>query len=49
MGDEINKEYEDFKEYLKKKDLRLKLFVDFDLDDDIDTVLNELNSKEVIF
>lgn len=49
MGDEINKEYEDFKEYLNKKDLRLKLFVDFDLDDDIDTVLNELNSKEVIF
>jgi hypothetical protein len=49
MGDEINKEYEDFKEYLNKKDLRLKLFVDFDLDDDIDTVLNELNGKEVIF
>jgi uncharacterized Zn finger protein len=49
MGEEINKEYEDFKEYLNKKEQRLKLFVDFDMDDNIDKVLKELNDKEVIF
>jgi hypothetical protein len=49
MGDEINKEYEEFTKYLNKKEQRLKLFVDFDMDDNIDKVLKELNEKEVIF
>lgn len=49
MGDEINKEYEEFTKYLNKKEQRLKLFVDFDMDDNIDKVLKELNDKEVIF
>lgn len=49
MGDKINKEYEEFKEYLDKKDQKLKLLVDFNLDEDIDNILNELNNKEVIF
>lgn len=49
MGEEINKEYEEFTKYLNKKEQRLKLFVDFDMDDNIDKVLKELNEKEVIF
>jgi uncharacterized Zn finger protein len=49
MGEEINKEYEEFTKYLNKKEQRLKLFVDFDMDDNIDKVLKELNDKEVIF
>lgn len=49
MGEKINEEYDDFKEYLDKKDQKLKLIVRFDLDDDIDEVLEELNNKEIIF
>jgi hypothetical protein len=49
MGEKINKEYEEFKKYLDKKDQKLKLLVDFNLDEDIDKVLDELNDKEVIF
>jgi hypothetical protein len=49
MGEEINKDYEEFTKYLNKKEQRLKLFVDFDIDDNIDKVLKELNDKEVIF
>lgn len=49
MGDKINKEYEEFKKYLDKKDQKLKLLVDFNLDEDIDNILKELNNKEVIF
>jgi hypothetical protein len=49
MGEKINKEYEEFKKYLDKKDQKLKLLVDFNLDEDIDNILKELNNKEVIF
>ena len=49
MGDKINKEYEEFQEYLNKKEQKLKLLVDFDLDSDIDKALEELNNKEIIF
>lgn len=49
MGEIINEEYEDFKEYLDKKEQKLKLIVRFDLDDDIDEVLEELNNKDIIF
>lgn len=49
MGEKINKEYEEFKEYLDKKEKKLKLLVDFDLDSDIDKALEELNNKEIIF
>lgn len=49
MGEIINEEYDDFKEYLDKKDQKLKLIVRFDLDDDIDEALEELNNKEIIF
>ena len=49
MGEKINKEYEDFKEYLNKKEKKLKLLVRFDLDDNIDEVIEQLNNKEIIF
>ena len=49
MGEKINKEYEEFKEYLDKKEQKLKLLVSFDLDDNIDEVIEELNNKEIIF
>mgnify|MGYP003298460463 FL=1 len=49
MGEKINKEYEEFKEYLDKKEQKLKLLVSFDLDDNIDEVIKELNNKEIIF
>ena len=49
MGENINKEYEEFKEYLDKKDQKLKLLINFELDSDIDKVLDELNNKEIIF
>lgn len=49
MGEKINKEYEDFQEYLDKKDQKLRLFVKFDLDDNIDEVIEQLNNKEIIF
>ena len=49
MGEKINKEYEEFKKYLDKKEKKLKLLVSFDLDDNIDEVIEELNNKEIIF
>ena len=49
MGEKINKEYEEFKEYLDKKEQKLKLLVSFDLDNNIDEVIKELNNKEIIF
>lgn len=49
MGDQINKEYEDFQEYLDKKEQKLKLLVKFDLNENIDKILEELNNKEITF
>lgn len=49
MGERINKEYEEFQEYLDKKDQKLRRLVRFDLDDDIDKVIEELNNKEIVF
>ena len=49
MEEQINKEYEDFKEYLDKKEQKLKLLVKFDLSENIDKILEELNNKEIIF
>lgn len=49
MGEKINKEYEEFKEYLDKKEQKLKLLVNFDLDNNIDEVIKELNNKEIVF
>lgn len=49
MEEKINKEYEEFKEYLDKKEQKLKLLVSFDLDDNINEIIEELNNKEIIF
>ena len=49
MGEKINKEYEEFKKYLDKKEQKLKLLVSFDMDDNIDKAIEELNNKEIIF
>ena len=49
MEEKINEEYEEFKEYLEKKEQKLKLLVDFNLDEEIDKVLEELNDKEIKF
>ena len=49
MGETINKEYEEFQKYLDKKERKLKLLVRFDLDDDVDKVIEELNKKEIEF
>jgi hypothetical protein len=49
MGEKINKEYEEFQKYLDKKERKLKLLVNFDLDDNIDEVIEQLNNKEIIF
>jgi hypothetical protein len=49
MGEKINKEYEEFQKYLDKKEQKLKLLVNFDLDDNIDEVIEQLNNKEIIF
>ena len=48
MGDRINKEYEDFQKYLNKKEKKLKLLIKFDLDENIEGVLKELNNKDII-
>ena len=48
MGDKINKEYEDFKKYLTKKEKKLKLLVRFNLDENIEDVIKELNNKDIV-
>ena len=49
MGEKINKEYEEFQEYLDKKEQKLRLLVKFNLDENIDEVIDELNKKEIVF
>ena len=49
MGEKINEEYDDFKDYLDKKEQKLKLIVRFGLDDNIEKTLEELNKKEIEF
>ena len=49
MGEKINTEYEEFQKYLDKKEQKLKLLVHFDLDENIDKIIEELNKKEIEF
>ena len=49
MGEKINEEYEEFKDYLDKKEQNLKLIVRFELDDNVEEMLKELNKKEIVF
>jgi hypothetical protein len=48
MGDKINKEYEDFQKYLNKKERKLKLLIGFELDENIEEVIKELNDREIV-
>ena len=48
MGDKINKEYEDFQKYLNKKEKKLKLLVEFGLDENIEEIIKELNDREIV-
>ena len=48
MGDKINKEYEDFQKYLNKKERKLKLLVGFELDENIEEVIKELNDRKIV-
>ena len=48
MGEKINKEYEDFQKYLNKKEKKLKLLIRFDLDENIENTLKELNNKDIL-
>lgn len=49
MGEKINLEYEEFKKYLNKKERNLKYFIQFDLDENMEDMIKELNDKEIIF
>ena len=49
MGEKINKEYDEFKDYLDKKEQKIKLIVGFELEDNIEETLKELNKREIIF
>ena len=49
MGEKINKEYDEFQKYLDKKEQKLKLLVKFEMSENIDKVLEELNNKEINF
>jgi hypothetical protein len=48
MGDKINKEYDEFQKYLNKKERKLKLLVRFELDENIEEVIKELNDREIV-
>ena len=48
MGEHINKEYEEFQKYLDKKEKKIKLLVKFDLNEDIDKVLELTSYTEPI-
>ena len=49
MGEKINEEYDDFKDYLDKKEQKLKLIVRFELDDNIEETLEELKKRRLSF
>mgnify|MGYP003289298687 CR=1 FL=1 len=49
MGENINKEYDEYQKYLDKKEKKLKLLVKFDLNENIEKILEELNKKEIVF
>lgn len=47
MGEQINKQFEDFQEDLKNREKNLKLLVKFETNDNIDDLLEELKKKEI--
>ena len=47
MCDDINKEFEEYQEDLKIREMKLKIPVTFESDEDIDGILEELNEKKI--
>ena len=47
MGDNINKEFENFQKDLEIRKKKLKLLVEFEPDKNLDDVLKELNDKKI--
>lgn len=48
MGEEINKEFDDFQKHLEIKEKRLKMELSFDTDEEIQKELEELKRKDVV-
>lgn len=48
MGEQINKEFDEYQEHLKEKDKHLKMKVSFEADDTLEKELKELKDKEVV-
>jgi len=48
MGEQINKEFEEFQRNLKEREKNLRIKVKFEKDDKIEEELEELKEKEVI-
>lgn len=48
MGEQINKEFEEFQKNLKEREKNLRIKVKFEKDDKIEEELEELKEKEVI-
>lgn len=48
MGEIINKQFEEYQDVLKKKEKKLKPIFNFDRDERIDELMNDLNQKNVI-
>lgn len=48
MGEQINKEFEEFQRNLKEREKNLKLRVKFESDERIEDELEKLKEKEVI-
>jgi len=47
MGDEINKEFEEFQQDLKLRNKKLKLISKFELDENLEDELKELKNKKI--
>lgn len=47
MCDDINKEFEEYQEDLKIREMKLKIPVKFESDEEIDEMLDELNEKKI--
>lgn len=49
LTEEINKEMDEYIEYLKKKELRLKKKVTFTTDDELDKLIEEIKDLDIVF
>ena len=48
MGEQINKEFDDFQKHLEKKEKQLKIPISFETGKTIDEELEELKRKDVV-